>query len=89
MKSMARKTLAVTALAGALALGVSGVAAAANKGDVVSASATHAQEGVAYDIALDTARGQCPKPNDISLVSRSTTQLANGQWRADISVRCN
>ncbi|SPF04383.1 hypothetical protein [Streptomyces sp. MA5143a] len=89
MKALMKKALVVTAVAGSMAFGASGIAAAANVGDKVTRVAYASQEGVAYANALTEARNQCPNRNDVSLISRTTWQEKNGTWAAQISIRCN
>jgi hypothetical protein len=89
MKALTKKALVVTAMAGSMAFGASGIAAAANVGDVVTGRANASQEGVAYANAQTEARNQCPDRNDVSLVSRNTWQESNGTWSAEIKIRCN
>ncbi|BBC34940.1 hypothetical protein SGFS_062340 [Streptomyces graminofaciens] len=88
MNTMARKALVATALAGAVAFGASGVAVAAGVGAEVTGRGHASQEGVAYTIARDAARDQCPNRNDVALVDRSTWQ-ENGGWSAEVKLRCN
>ncbi|UUU23018.1 hypothetical protein [Streptomyces sp. DSM 40750] len=89
MKTFAKKAFVVTALAGTMAFGAAGIAAAANVGDTVTGRGNASQEGVAYANALTEARNQCPNRNDVSLVDRSTWRESNGTWSAQIRLRCN